>query len=138
MLIKTIIVSLIVSLILSAACYFIDIQSQLPAAWFYFSLSFVSAFIAGIWLTKTRGPRKATPNLDMKANTGQKETGKVKWFSVSKGFGFITTDDGEDIFVHFRSISGKGHRVLREGQRVEFIVTESSKGLQAEEVSPIG
>jgi CspA family cold shock protein len=61
----------------------------------------------------------------------------VKWFSASKGFGFITRDNGEDIFVHFRSILGKGHRILREGERVEFAVTEGSKGLQAEDVSPV-
>lgn len=66
-----------------------------------------------------------------------RETGTVKWFNVTKGFGFITRDNGEDIFVHFRSIEGKGRRVLYEGQKVEFIVTEGEKGEQAEKVSPV-
>lgn len=64
-----------------------------------------------------------------------RETGNVKWFNASKGFGFITRDSGEDIFVHFRSIRGKGHRVLHDGQRVEFAVSEGEKGLQADDVA---
>lgn len=60
--------------------------------------------------------------------------GTVKWFNTSKGFGFISRDDGDDIFVHFRAIRGEGHRVLVEGQRVEFSVAQRDKGLQAEDV----
>lgn len=70
--------------------------------------------------------------------SGDRESGQVKWFNANKGFGFITRDNGEDIFVHFRSIRGKGRRVLRDGQRVEFAVTESDKGLQAEDVAVAG
>lgn len=66
-----------------------------------------------------------------------REEGAVKWFNVSKGFGFITRDNGDDVFVHFRSIQGRGHRSLQEGQRVKFGLVESSKGLQAENVSVI-
>lgn len=65
---------------------------------------------------------------------GNREFGKVKWFNVSKGFGFITKDDGEEIFVHFRSIRGSGRRGLRDGQRVSFVVAQSEKGPQAEDV----
>ncbi|OMH30227.1 cold-shock protein [Motiliproteus sp. MSK22-1] len=64
-----------------------------------------------------------------------REGGTVKWFNVTKGFGFITRDQGDDVFVHFRSIRGTGHRSLSEGQRVKFEVVESDKGLQAEDVS---
>jgi len=64
-----------------------------------------------------------------------REEGQVKWFNVSKGFGFVTRESGEDVFVHFRSIRGRGHRSLQEGQRVRFGVVESSKGLQAEDVT---
>lgn len=67
-----------------------------------------------------------------------RESGTVKWFNVTKGFGFVTRDQGDDVFVHFRSIRGKGHRSLLEGQRVRFGVTESDKGLQAEDVSIVG
>lgn len=63
-----------------------------------------------------------------------RETGTVKWFNTTKGFGFISRDSGEDIFVHFRAIRGEGHRVLVEGQRVEFSVMQRDKGLQAEDV----
>ena len=65
---------------------------------------------------------------------GNRETGTVKWFNTSKGFGFISRDSGDDIFVHFRAIRGEGHRVLIEGQRVEFSVMQRDKGLQAEDV----
>lgn len=61
-------------------------------------------------------------------------TGTVKWFNDAKGFGFITREDGPDVFVHFRAISGTGHRTLAEGQRVTFKLVEGQKGLQAEEV----
>ncbi|RDE19920.1 cold shock domain-containing protein [Motiliproteus coralliicola] len=66
-----------------------------------------------------------------------REGGVVKWFNVTKGFGFITRDQGDDVFVHFRSIRGTGHRSLSEGQRVKFEVVQSDKGLQAEDVSVI-
>lgn len=67
-----------------------------------------------------------------------REQGVVKWFNDSKGFGFIQREStGEDIFVHFRAIQGEGYRSLRENQKVEFIVTEGQKGLQAEEVTKV-
>ncbi len=64
-----------------------------------------------------------------------RERGMVKWFNVKKGFGFITRDNGDDVFVHFRSIRGSGHRSLSEGQPVKFSVVDGQKGLQAEDVS---
>jgi len=70
-----------------------------------------------------------------KYDEDDREEGQVKWFNVSKGFGFVTRESGEDVFVHFRSIRGRGHRSLQEGQRVRFGVVESSKGLQAEDVT---
>lgn len=66
-----------------------------------------------------------------------REKGIVKWFNDSKGFGFIQRATGEDIFVHFRAILDDGYRSLKEGQAVEFIVTQSDKGLQAEEVTKL-
>ncbi len=71
------------------------------------------------------------------SSDGPREAGTVKWFNTSKGFGFISRDQGEDVFVHFRAIRGEGHRVLEEGQRVEFIVARREKGLQAEDVDPL-
>lgn len=65
---------------------------------------------------------------------GKRESGKVKWFNASKGFGFIIRENGEEIFVHFRSIRGEGRRSLRDGQQVTFTVADSDKGPQAEDV----
>lgn len=68
---------------------------------------------------------------------GPREKGQVKWFNATKGFGFITREQGDDVFVHYRSIRGEGHRTLREGQRVEFVVLKGDKGLQAEDVQAL-
>ncbi len=67
----------------------------------------------------------------------ERETGTVKWFNNSKGYGFIQREKGDDVFVHFRAIQGEGYRTLEEGQQVEFSVTQGQKGLQAEDVSPL-
>jgi len=63
--------------------------------------------------------------------------GKVKWFNEAKGFGFITQDAGEDVFVHFSGIQAEGFRTLAEGDRVTFDVTQGPKGLQAANVRKI-
>jgi cold shock protein len=68
----------------------------------------------------------------------QRETGTVKWFNGSKGYGFIQREGGEDVFVHYSQIRGQGFRNLEEGQRVEFNVEQGRKGLQATDVSPVG
>ena len=61
-------------------------------------------------------------------------TGTVKWFNATKGYGFISRDGGEDVFVHFSAIQGDGYRNLEEGQQVEFIIEKGPKGLQANNV----
>lgn len=60
--------------------------------------------------------------------------GTVKWFNASKGYGFITPESGEDVFVHYSAIQAEGYRSLEEGQSVEFEVTKGPKGLQATNV----
>jgi len=60
--------------------------------------------------------------------------GKVKWFNPKKGYGFIETEDGRDIFVHYASIAGDGYKTLIEGNKVSFDVVEGEKGLRAENV----
>lgn len=69
------------------------------------------------------------------ATSAAREGGHVKWFNTAKGYGFITRDSGDDVFVHFRAIRGSGHRSLKEGQRVEFSVSRAEKGLQADDVT---
>lgn len=90
---------------------------------------FITILIAVFWTHAASG-RGRSDHTDM-----NRERGSVKWFNANKGFGFITRDNGDDIFVHFRSIRGEGHRVLQDGQRVEFAVSEGEKGLQAEDVA---
>ena len=63
--------------------------------------------------------------------------GTVKWFNGSKGYGFISRDDGEDVFVHYSAITADGYRNLMEGQKVEFTVEKGPKGLQAANVTPL-
>ncbi|SDI28903.1 cold shock protein (beta-ribbon, CspA family) [Pseudomonas flavescens] len=118
--------TLLQALILLAPLPFIAEQPAL-----LFSLLITAMAVALHLATNLRFDRqKASVPQDL----GDRETGTVKWFNTSKGFGFISRDAGEDIFVHFRAIRGEGHRVLVEGQRVEFSVMQRDKGLQAEDV----
>lgn len=98
-------------------------------------LFFLSAIVSS--LVASNGGGKTSQINQPKPIKGKnsRETGTVKWFNTSKGFGFITRDNGDDVFVHFRSIRGQGHRTLIEGQRVEFKITKGEKGLQAEDVA---
>ncbi|MBA6412593.1 cold shock domain-containing protein [Parahaliea sp. F7430] len=109
--------------------------------------SFCVATLATAWLvsiptakssTAVQGERQDSKRSSTTAlSSANREDGTVKWFNVSKGFGFITKDDGEEIFVHFRSIRGEGRRSLRDGQRVTFEVADSEKGPQAEDVEAL-
>ena len=63
------------------------------------------------------------------------EKGTVKWFNNAKGYGFITRESGEDLFVHFKSIVGEGYKTLKQGDSVQFDVEQGTKGLQAINVS---
>ena len=92
--------------------------------------SFISVFLACTLAVMFSGSSVSSTRV----GAGQ-EIGTVKWFNAAKGFGFITRENGDDVFVHFRSIQGKGHRSLGEGQRVVFSIAEGDKGLQAVDVS---
>lgn len=62
------------------------------------------------------------------------QVGTVKWFNAEKGYGFISRENGDDVFVHFRSIVGDGYKSLEENERVEFVVIQGQKGPQADRV----
>ena len=63
--------------------------------------------------------------------------GTVKWFNSSKGYGFLSRESGDDVFVHFKSIIGDGYKTLNENDKVEFVVTDGQKGPQAEDVQVV-
>ncbi|HPG38542.1 MAG TPA: cold-shock protein [bacterium] len=65
------------------------------------------------------------------------EKGTVKWFNGSKGYGFITREEGDDVFVHFKAIIGDGYKTLNEGDQVQFEVERGAKGLQATNVKKV-
>lgn len=103
---------------------------------YFFTLEHIaqSLLITGICLHFLVNLNALNPSIHTEESQEDHETGTVKWFNVSKGFGFITRDSGGDVFVHYRAIRGTGHRALREGQRVSFMVIENNKGLQAEDI----
>lgn len=146
--IKSILAVLTTAVVLALVSYLIQLSTRLPEPIAYFAIAVLAASITLLitrniqTVSKPHSVSRSRSRSESPAGSGDreyanKETGSVKWFSASKGFGFITRDNGEDIFVHFRSIAGSGHRILREGQRVEFAVTEGSKGLQAEDVTAL-
>jgi len=99
-------------------------------------LAFVGCVIMGLTHSGSAKTRKIAPvGEGSPTQSDAREQGTVKWFNVTKGFGFITRDSGEDVFVHYRSVRGNGRRTLREGQRVMFVVVDGDKGLQADDVS---
>jgi cold shock protein len=115
-------------------------ESNPDAATFFgvYLLAFAGCIVMG--LTHSFAPKASKRPRAAKISSssepvGDREEGEVKWFNVTKGFGFITRDSGEDVFVHYRSVRGNGRRTLREGQRVMFAVVDGDKGLQAEDVS---
>ena len=98
-------------------------------------LFFIASMVGAMTSIDKNGTNSQKTLLSPNKSTNGRESGTVKWFNTNKGFGFITRDNGDDVFVHFRSIRGQGHRTLIEGQRVEFDVTKGEKGLQAEDVA---
>jgi CspA family cold shock protein len=104
-------------------------------AWLIFlAASLISTIAAEGNKSSTTYSNDASDSDDSEGPEGS-ESGSVKWFNVNKGFGFITTDAGEDVFVHFRSIRGHGRRSLRQGQLVRFDLSDGEKGKQADNVS---
>lgn len=135
-LIRNLTVSVITSAIATSIAWFTlpinNMQELTTMAVMFFMTSIITA------LAVTNNKTKSTSQTDQPSPTylnKSRETGVVKWFNTNKGFGFITRDNGDDVFVHFRSIRGQGHRTLIEGQRVEFNISTGEKGLQAEDVA---
>jgi CspA family cold shock protein len=85
----------------------------------------------------TKSITKKTKNKKGNKEMSERITGTVKWFNGSKGYGFISRENGPDVFVHFSAIQSEGYRNLTEGQMVEFTVEKGAKGLQAANVVPL-
>ena len=80
---------------------------------------------------------KPQATVSKKRKSGKRTQGSIKWFNGTKGFGFITGDDGTEVFVHFRSVEGLGKRSIKPGQRVSYVTRTGDRGPQAEEVQPL-
>ena len=103
-----------------------------PAEGIPLLIIFSAVFCGRLLTSETTTEAAAAPVVN-----SNNETGTVKWFNIKKGYGFITRDQGDDVFVHYRNIQGKGRRTIAEGQRVQFVVIDGDKGLQADEVETI-
>ena len=131
-------ISLLITAIASALTAILQVNHSIESI----SLPLIVAFFVATTATAIIVGARAAPasttaeTIDRQPSPGDatREQGTVKWFNVSKGFGFIVREDGEEIFVHFRSIRGEGRRSLRDGQSVSFVVAQSDKGPQAEDV----
>lgn len=133
---RPLLISLIITIVACIPLYLLSAQeftlsiSNLPLT----ALSLFSALLIGASWAHASANAHDNDSYHHESNSAR-EKGSVKWFNANKGFGFITRDSGDDVFVHFRSIRGEGHRVLHDGQRVEFEVSEGEKGLQADDVA---
>ena len=95
------------------------------------AVAVIASLIGGITVSMP------TPSSKPARASGKTLEGSIKWFNGTKGFGFITGDDGTEVFVHFRSVNGLGKRSIKPGQRVTYKVTDSDRGPQAEDVNPL-
>lgn len=127
-------VGLIAAIAATAAITQIPLTAELSIAGSIFAACALAPVLQAL-LSRRGSPRSSATG----SGSGAREEGEVKWFNTSKGFGFIRRDNDEEIFVHFRSIrEGKqGRRGLHDGQRVSYIVVDSDKGPQAEDVAEL-
>lgn len=132
---KTVIKNIVISLIISSIASFTVIKANLVSELTVQSLAYV--LVVATLIATMIATIRVSPVADGSVEREGRESGIVKWFNGTKGYGFITRDSGDDVFVHYRSIRGKGHRSLVEGQAVFFNVSNGDKGLQADDVSVV-
>ena len=125
---------LVVNLVLAIVIYVL--LSWLPPFEFNWLAGLLALAVLASWLGGLTLSPPALPKLPTLAG-GKRLEGSIKWFNGTKGFGFITGDDGEEIFVHFRNVNGLGKRGIKPGQRVSYAVVASDRGPQAEDVEPL-
>ena len=132
---STVFISLGILLGVILSMFVHPINTALMVAGGLLGLAVLISIIRGIAGKSQNSNRKRTAKAS-RSSTNQTQ-GTVKWFNYKKGFGFIEQENGEDVFVHHRSIIGKGRKSLREGQKVLMDIVDGDKGLQAENVSPL-
>ena len=131
---RTFIVSLVIALIVPLLLAGVLKEEMGTNFLVYFGFVLVSVYVGAMVSQASSAGYDSESEED---EDDDREQGTVKWFNSSKGFGFLTMENGEDVFVHYRAIRGRGRRFLVEGQLVRFYVTEGEKGKQAENVSII-
>jgi len=129
---RTFIVSLVIALIVPLLIAGVLKEGMGTNFLVYFGFVLVSVYVGAMVSNVSVAGFESDEDED-----DDREQGTVKWFNSSKGFGFLTMENGDDVFVHYRAIRGRGRRFLVEGQLVRFYVTEGEKGKQAENVSII-
>ena len=136
---STILISLGILLGVVLSMFVQPINTALMIAGGLLALAIVITFFKNLAKRSASKPKKAKPAKAAAKSkpSANQMTGTVKWFNYKKGFGFIEQENGEDVFVHHRSIIGTGRKSLREGQKVLMDVVDGDKGLQAENVSPL-
>ena len=131
---RTFIVSLVIALIVPLLLAGVLKEEMGTNFLVYFGFVLVSVYVGAMVSQASSAGYDSESEED---EDDDREQGTVKWFNSSKGFGFLTMENGDDVFVHYRAIRGRGRRFLVEGQLVRFYVTEGEKGKQAENVSII-
>lgn len=131
---RTFIVSLVIALIVPLLLAGVLKEEMGTNFLVYFGFVLVSVYVGAMVSQASSAGFDSESEED---EDDDREQGTVKWFNSSKGFGFLTMENGDDVFVHYRAIRGRGRRFLVEGQLVRFYVTEGEKGKQAENVSII-
>lgn len=135
---STILISLGILLGVVLTMFVQPINTALMIAGGLLALAIILTFIKNLARRFASKPKKAKPAKASKtAASSNQMQGTVKWFNYKKGFGFIEQENGDDVFVHHRSIIGTGRKSLREGQKVLMDIVDGDKGLQAENVSPL-
>lgn len=135
-LVKNIIISFVAVAVIAAAWQVLGVDNYVGVLGVAFIAVLVSTVMAGSGSAPAASAADASDDeLYVDDNAEGRELGTVKFFNVKEGWGFITRSEGDDVFVHFRNIRGRGHRSLNEGQKVTFSVGTTDKGLQAEDVA---
>jgi CspA family cold shock protein len=133
-LVKNIVISFVAVAVIAAAWQVLGVDNYVGVLGVAFVAVLVSTFVAGSG-SASAAADTSDDDLYVDDNAEGREVGTVKFFNVKEGWGFITRSEGDDVFVHFRNIRGRGHRSLNEGQKVTFSVGTTDKGLQAEDVA---